>query len=324
MSQRFVLPLAQPLDTNGAVMAGAKLYFYETGTTTPLDTYSDSGLSVANANPVVADANGLFDDIFLLSQNYKVILKTSADVTLWTADPVSTGSSVVDDTSPQLGGTLDTNSHQIRWSKGADVASANALTLGTDGNYFDITGTTAITSIATLSPGTVVKLHFDGALTLTHHSTDLIIPGGANITTAAGDEAEFVEYATGDWRCTNYSKASIGVNLVESDKTANLTAGFTTDEYAHGEITTGTVTVSLTVEPVQTLTANGAFTLDPPASGAGHAEIWVTNGASAGAITTSGFTQVTGDTYATTNAKKYLFQIARSSVGSVLNVVEVA
>jgi len=45
-------------------------------------------------------------------------------------------------------------------------------------------------------------------LTLTHDATDLILPGGANITTAAGDEAEFIEYATGDYRCTNYSKAS--------------------------------------------------------------------------------------------------------------------
>lgn len=94
-----------------------------------------------------------------------------------------------------------------KWSKGADIASASALTLGTDGNYFDVTGTTTITSIATVGIGTQIKLHFDGALTLTHHATDLILPGGANITTAAGDEAEFVEYASGDWRCTNYTKA---------------------------------------------------------------------------------------------------------------------
>ena len=93
----------------------------------------------------------------------------------------------------------------VKFSKGADVASANALTLGTDGNYFDITGTTAITSITTISIGTVVKLHFDDALTLTHHATDLILPGGTNITTVAGDEAEFVEYDTGDWRCTSYT-----------------------------------------------------------------------------------------------------------------------
>ncbi|MGB2265195.1 MAG: hypothetical protein ACPH3C_08415, partial [Glaciecola sp.] len=115
---------------------------------------------------------------------------------------------LVNDTSPQLGGILDTNSHQVRWSKGADVASAASLTLGTDGNYFDITGTTTITSIATLAVGTEVKLHFDAALTLTHNATDLILPGGANVTTAAGDEFTFVEYAAGDWRCTSYALAS--------------------------------------------------------------------------------------------------------------------
>jgi len=124
-------------------------------------------------------------------------------------------SDIVNDTTPQLGGPLDTNSFQVKWSKGADVASANAMTLGTDGNYFDITGTTAITSIGTLGIGTVVKLHFDGILTLTHHATDLILPSGANITTAAGDEAEFAEYATGDFRCTNYTKAS-GGSIVKS------------------------------------------------------------------------------------------------------------
>ena len=116
---------------------------------------------------------------------------------------------VVEDTSPQLGGDLDCNGAQIQWSKGSDVSSATALSVGTDGNYFDVTGTTTITSINTTGgAGTQIKLHFDGALTLTHHATDLILPGGANITTAAGDEAEFIEYASGDYRCTNYTKAS--------------------------------------------------------------------------------------------------------------------
>jgi hypothetical protein len=117
---------------------------------------------------------------------------------------------IVEDTTPQLGGTLDSNSKQIRWSKGSAVVAIAALVLGTDGNYFDITGTTSITSIATLAVGTVVKLHFDAALTLTHHATNLILPGEANITTAAGDEAEFIEYATGNWRCTNYSAIAGG------------------------------------------------------------------------------------------------------------------
>jgi hypothetical protein len=115
---------------------------------------------------------------------------------------------IVDDTSPQLGGSLDTNSHAVNLSKGADVVSASALNLGADGNYFDITGTTTITSINTEGIGTQVTLHFDAVLTLTHHATDLILPTGKNITTEVGDEASFVEYATGDWRCIYYTRAS--------------------------------------------------------------------------------------------------------------------
>ena len=61
----------------------------------------------------------------------------------------------------------------------------------------------------------MIKLHFDGALTLTHHATDLVLPGGANITTAAGDEAEFVEYDTGKWRRTNYVRAAGLGNLLK-------------------------------------------------------------------------------------------------------------
>ena len=116
--------------------------------------------------------------------------------------PKGTGSVV-------LGGDLDCNGSQIQWSQGADVASTGALPVLTDGNYFDVTGTTTITSINTTGGvGTLIKLHFDAALILTHDNTDLILPSGANITTAAGDEAEFIEYAAGDYRCTNYSKAS--------------------------------------------------------------------------------------------------------------------
>lgn len=108
-----------------------------------------------------------------------------------------------------------------QWRKGADVASATALTLGSDGNYFDVTGTTTIASIAAKGVGTVVKVHFDGILTLTHHATDLVLPGGANITTAAGDEAEFIEYVAGDWRCTNYSTAAASPSSAFTGFSAN-------------------------------------------------------------------------------------------------------
>lgn len=101
----------------------------------------------------------------------------------------------------------------LRQMKGADVASASDLLVNIDGTIFDVTGTTQIDTIASKGIGTVIKLHFDGILTLAHDATNLILPGGANITTAAGDEFEFYEYATADWRCTDYTPASGGVKL---------------------------------------------------------------------------------------------------------------
>ena len=125
---------------------------------------------------------------------------------------------VVDDTTPQLGGDLDCNGAQVQWSKGADVASAPALPVLTDGNYFDVTGTTGITSINTTGgAGTLIKLHFDGVVTLTHHATDLYLAGAANFTTAAGDELEFIEYATGDYRMTGCSLAGTAPGAVANN-----------------------------------------------------------------------------------------------------------
>lgn len=118
---------------------------------------------------------------------------------------------------------------QVQFSKGADVVSATALPILADGNYFDVTGTTTITSINTTNKvGTVIKLHFDAILILTNSAADLVLPGGENITTAAGDEAEFIEFASGDFRCTSYTradgKALIGIKLGTAQVTTSGTA----------------------------------------------------------------------------------------------------
>jgi len=131
-----------------------------------------------------------------------------------------------EDTSPQLGGDLDANGSQIQWSKGADVVCANALPLLTDGNYFDITtGVDTVTSINTTGgAGTVVKVHCDVAILWTHHATNLILPGGANIQGAAGDEVEFIEYGAGTYRCTAYTKAD-GTAVAGSSLPKNYITG---------------------------------------------------------------------------------------------------
>lgn len=110
---------------------------------------------------------------------------------------------------------VNQNLTTVHWTKGADIISATSLPLINDGNYSDVTGTTTITSFASIGVGTVKKLHFDDELILTHNATILILPGADDITTAAGDEAEFIEYAANSFICTNYSKAD-GTALVSA------------------------------------------------------------------------------------------------------------
>lgn len=89
---RYSTPYQTALDTAGVTLPGALLYFYQSGTATPLTTYSDAALSLPNTNPVVSDAGGLFPNIFLQSGvDYKVILKDADGNQLWQADPVSGG-----------------------------------------------------------------------------------------------------------------------------------------------------------------------------------------------------------------------------------------
>jgi hypothetical protein len=97
MPTLFNLPKQVPLSSSGGLLAGAKLYFYSTGTSTPKNTYSDFALTTPNANPVVADGNGIFIPIYMLvDERYRVVLKTSADVLIYDV--------------PDIGGPLMTQS----------------------------------------------------------------------------------------------------------------------------------------------------------------------------------------------------------------------
>ena len=91
MAQRFYPVFPQHLDSTPSVYAGGFLYFYATGTTTPLDTYSNNTLATPNANPVVLNSAGRPSTaIFLQNLPYKVVLKDVNGAEIWTADPVST------------------------------------------------------------------------------------------------------------------------------------------------------------------------------------------------------------------------------------------
>jgi len=100
--------------------------------------------------------------------------------------------------------------------KGADIASATTTDLSAaTGDFIDVTGTTTITGLGTLAAGIERTVRFTGALTLTHNATSLILPGAANITTAANDRAIFRSLGSGNWLCVSYNKAS-GAAVVSS------------------------------------------------------------------------------------------------------------
>lgn len=94
-------------------------------------------------------------------------------------------------------------------NQGSDISSATTTDIGAaTGQYVKVTGTTTITGLGTVNAGTMRWVEFTGALTLTHNGTSLILPGSANITTAAGDVACFVSLGSGNWKCLHFYPTS--------------------------------------------------------------------------------------------------------------------
>lgn len=88
MATLFQLPKTAPV-FGGDSLSGCKLYFFQSGTLTPIVTYTTAALSVAHAHPVVADGDGVFPAIFLnesVNTTYRMQLKDSTDVLQYDVD----------------------------------------------------------------------------------------------------------------------------------------------------------------------------------------------------------------------------------------------
>ena len=80
-------------DSNGAPLAGGKLFFYAAGTTTKQNAYTDSTGATPTANPLLLDANGYGTFFLDTTKNYKLTLSPSTDTdpptnAFWTVDNV--------------------------------------------------------------------------------------------------------------------------------------------------------------------------------------------------------------------------------------------
>ncbi|WP_313415755.1 pyocin knob domain-containing protein [Pseudomonas oryzihabitans] len=114
---------------------------------------------------------------------------------------------------PLAGGTL---SGAINESAPVTLPSAATVNIGAaTANTINITGTTTITAFDTIAAGARRTLRFSGALTLTYDAAKLILPRAANITTVAGDVAEFVSLGSGNWACIGYERATASVSRID-------------------------------------------------------------------------------------------------------------
>jgi hypothetical protein len=149
------------------------------------------------------------------------------------------------------------------WEQGVDVASAGTVSLG-EGGYFNITGTTTITDIdfATDKAGRKAWVKFAGVLTLTHNASTLILPTGANVTTAAGDMALFVSEGSDVVRCLCYQRA---------DGTALAGSSSYTDEQARDAI--GAALVAGTNIAITVNDAGDTITIDATGGGGGTTDL---------------------------------------------------
>lgn len=105
--------------------------------------------------------------------------------------------------------TNPTPTSSLLLARGTTLASASVVDLGAaDSDYVEISGTTTIASFGGTTTRNHVWVKFQGALTLTHNATSLILPTGTSIVTAAGDVAEFVRISGSNWQCLTYARSS--------------------------------------------------------------------------------------------------------------------
>lgn len=151
------------------------------------------------------------------------------------------------------------------------IASAATTDLSTvnDGDI-TVTGTTTITGLGTLTAGVKKVLTFSGSLILTHNATSLILPGAANITTAAGDVAVMRSLGSGNWKCIAFQPAAgnskSGANADITSMTALTAPTVAANPIRATDLqsqlvtafTTGGTGTAFTLTPTPALSANAA------------------------------------------------------------------
>jgi len=90
MANLFQPSLDRVTDSNGDPISGAKMYFWATGTSTPMTFYADQAETAPGTSPLVSNSVGLFAPAYLdAATTYRIKLTNSTgSLTIWDVDPV--------------------------------------------------------------------------------------------------------------------------------------------------------------------------------------------------------------------------------------------
>jgi len=132
-------------------------------------------------------------------------------------------------------------------------------------------------------------------------------------------EGPYVVFSGPATTIKTYTLPNVTCTILTTGATANLTLGFTVTSHNSGTKSSGTYTPDPTLGNMQRIINGGAHTLAAPSNECTMV-IQYTNNASAGAITTSGFTKVSG-AFTTTNGDDFMCYITKCNGFSHLNIV---
>jgi len=144
---------------------------------------------------------------------------------------------------------------------------------------------------------------------------------GFNALTATVAELNYVDGVTSAIQTQLDGKEPIDAEILRADTDDNLTAGYTATADNDGTQSSGTYTPSPVGGNLKRIVNGGAFTLAAPTYAGDYTMIvQMTNSASAGAVTFSGFNRQTGDTLTTTDGHDFFLFIVKINGFESVNV----
>ena len=171
---------------------------------------------------------------------------------------------------------------------------------------------------STIPAGQRILIIANGAGAITLSASGVTINNNATI--ASGDAALLVAASATEFDFIGLGSTAVDPDTLFADTADVLTAGFAQTPYNAGTKTTGTFTPDEANGNMQYAVNGGAHTLAPPTNSC-SIHIQYTNDGSAGTITTSGFTIVTGDTPTTTDGDDFFYIITKNNGFSHLHIV---